>query len=137
MSRGGFQPIDGGWSRKKADSCFYSQELKQSVSPFTFMTDITKYENCNKCTQNGQYWVPYHPQIVDVESELKNITRPLSDCDQFKYNPNCKRSGLCVSTFDSHNPIVLAPEVCPIIFNNIKRQTSSHVRMPPQNPCKY
>ena len=119
------------------DSCKYSQELQMSTAPLSFITDITKYENCNKCTYNGNFYVPYDPAIVDVESELKNITRPLSDCNQFKYNPNCKRSGMCISTFDKSAPVVLAPEVCPIIFNNIRRQTSSGIRLAPTNFCKY
>ena len=119
------------------DSCKYSQELQMSTDPLLYRLYQGAYESCNKCTYEGQFTVPYQPEIVDIESELKNITRPLSDCNQFKYNPNCKRSGMCISTFDKSAPIVLAPEVCPIIFNNIRRQTSSGIRLAPTNFCKY
>ena len=82
-----------------------------------------------------QFWTRQDPAIVDVESDLRNITRPLSDCDQFKYSPACKRSGMCISTFDRYAPVVLAPEVCPIVYNNIPRQTNPGYRLPGANIC--
>ena len=63
--------------------------------------------------------------LVEVESELRNQTRPLSECDQFKYSPDCKRSGICWSTFDKDVPVILAPEICPIIHNNIPKRTDN------------
>ena len=73
----------------------------------------------------------------ELESELKNLTRPLSQCDQFKYSPSCKKSGLCLSTFDKSVPVILAPEVCPIVYNNIPRRLTPGYHLPDPNPCKY
>lgn len=137
MSSGGFQPVSGFWNRRKGDQCVYQQDLQMSTSPLSYMTYQGAYENCSKCIYEGQFNVPYAPEIIDIDSELKNITRPLSDCNQLKYSPNCKRSGMCVSTFDRSAPVVLAPEVCPIIYNNILRRTSNGIVVPPQNPCRY
>ena len=125
----------GSSNRQIYDNCNYQKRLHESVSPLAYQLYQGKHENCNKCIYD-KFYVPYQPEIVDIESELKNITRPLSDCDQFKYSPKCKKSGLCISTFDKTAPIVLAPEVCPIIYNNIPRQTNPGYRLPNPNFCK-
>ena len=117
------------------DQCNYQKRIHESVSPLAYQLMFGKYENCNKCLYDN-FYVRYQPEIVDVESELKNITRPLSECDQFKYSPTCKRSGLCLSTFDKSVPVVLAPEVCPIVYNNIAKWTNTGVRIPSMNICR-
>lgn len=114
----------GSSNRSLTDSCQYQQDLKESVSPLAYNLMFSKFENCNKCRMDN-FYVKFQPEIVDAESELLNITRPLSNCNNFKYNPNCTSSSLCTSTFDKRNPIVLAPEVCPIIYNNISKQLSN------------
>lgn len=131
MNAGG----SGSFNRSKYDTCSYSKDLYESTSPLAYQLMFGKYENCNKCVHDN-FYVKYQPEIVDVESELLNLSRPLSRCDQFKYSPTCKRSGLCMSTFDKAAPVVLAPEVCPIIYNNIPRYTSPGYKLPSANICK-
>lgn len=123
----------GSSNRLLYDNCSYQKKLYESTSPLSYNLSQYKYENCNKCLYD-KFWTPY--QLVDIETELRNQTRPLSHCDQFKYSPNCKKSGLCLSTFDKNVPIVLAPEVCPIIYNNIPRYTSPGYTLPDPNFCK-
>jgi hypothetical protein len=125
----------GSSNRSIYDTCDYQKRLFESTSPMAYQLYQGKFENCNKCIYD-KFYVPFQPEIVDVESELLNLTRPLSQCDQFKYSPSCKKSGLCMSTFDRTAPIVLAPEVCPIIYNNIPRQTSPGYHLPNPNFCK-
>ncbi|QKF93962.1 hypothetical protein QKU48_gp0504 [Fadolivirus algeromassiliense] len=125
----------GAFNRSMYDTCSYQKDLYESVSPLAYQMYFGKHENCGKCLYDN-FYVKYQPEIVDVESELRNITRPLSDCDQFKYSPTCKRSGLCISTFDKSAPVVLAPEVCPIIYNNIPKQTNPGYTVPSANICK-
>ena len=123
----------GGSNRQLYDSCNYQKYLYESTAPLNYQLFFGKHESCNKCIAD-RFWVKY--QLVDVESELKNLTRPLSHCDQFKYNPKCRKSGLCMSTFDPSRPIVLAPEVCPIVYNNIPKQTHPGYHLPNPNFCK-
>ena len=123
----------GSSNRSIYDNCAYSKQLYESTSPLKYQLYQGKYESCQKCRYD-KFWTPY--QLVDIETELRNQTRPLSKCDQFKYSPNCQRSGLCMSTFDPAVPVVLAPEVCPIIYNNIPRVTDPGFRLPEQNFCK-
>ena len=126
----------GSSNRTLYDTCDTQKKLYESTSPLAYQMMFGKHENCNKCIQDN-FYVKYQPEIVDVESELLNLTRPLSNCDQMKYNPSCKRSGLCTSTFDKSVPVILAPEVCPIIYNNIPRQTSPGYKLPSADICKY
>ena len=122
----------GGSNRLIYDNCSYQKQLYESTSPLAYQLSQYKYENCNKCLYD-KFWTPY--QLVDIETELRNQTRPLSHCDQFKYSPKCSKSGLCLSTFDRSVPVVPAPEVCPIIYNNIPRQTHPGYHLPNPNFC--
>lgn len=97
------------------DQCATRQYQHQTKSPFEYVTDITKFEH-NKMKQN----VPHPQQLTPAESELKGITRPASRCDEFKYNPKCVKSVMCTSTFDRSNRKVLAPELFPVVHNNLK-----------------
>jgi hypothetical protein len=124
----------GSFNRQKYDTCNTQQFIAQEVAPLSYRMYQGNYENCNKCIYD-QFYVPYQSEIVDVESELTNRTRPLSDCSQLKYSPTCCKSGMCMSTFDKSAPVVLAPEVCPIVFNNIPRQTSPGYTMMDPNFC--
>lgn len=125
----------GAFNRQKYDTCNYQKVITESTAPLAYQLYFGAHENCNKCLYDN-FYVRYQPEIVDVESELLNITRPLSECDQFKYSPTCKRSGLCLSTFDKTVPVVLAPEVCPIVYNNIAKWTNNGVRVPSMNICR-
>ena len=121
MASGGFSS-PGGFTGTSYDKCAYQRDLSESVSPLQYQLLFAKYENCDKCVYNDRsFFTKTNGQIIDIDSELKNITRRYSKCPQYKYNPGCKKSCHCTSTFDPQNPIILAPENCPIIFNNIPR----------------
>lgn len=111
----------GNFNRLIYDRCEYEKRIKESTDPLSWNMYGGKFEHCQKCVYNNQFIRPFDNNIVDRESELKGILRKASKCPQNKYNPGCKKSGTCISTFDSTNPIVLAQEVCPIVRNNIPR----------------
>ena len=123
----------GGSNRLSYDNCSYQKKIYESTSPLSYNLYQGKFENCNKCVYD-RFWTPY--QLVDIETELRNQTRPLSDCDQFKYSEHCKRSGLCLSTYDKQVPVVMAPEVCPIVYNNITKSMTPGYHLPNPNFCK-
>jgi hypothetical protein len=124
----------GASNRQVYDCCKYAQDLKQSVDPLQYNLYFGAQENCSKCIDN-KAWFRQDKEVVDVESELWNITRPLSDCDQYKYNPNCQTSDSCISTFADGVPRILSPSLCPIVYNNIPRQTSPGYTVPNPNIC--
>ena len=122
-------------SRLPYDPCAYNKTLSESVAPYSYITYDGKFENCNKCVHD-KYTRPFDADIVDVESELRNQTRLASSCPIRQYNPKCKNSATCISTYDAKVPVVLAPEVCPIVFNNLNWKGGTGIRNTPPSNCK-
>jgi hypothetical protein len=112
----------GAYNRLSYDNCAYQKKLQESTSPLQYRMFEGNYENCNKCTYKNQFWRPF--DLVDLESELKNITRPNTKCPELKYHPDCKKSNMCTSTFERNMPVVLDRQVCPVVTNNIPRMAN-------------
>lgn len=75
----------GGSNRTIYDECKYKQWEHDTTDPFRYRMYEGNFENCGKCKFDNFY----HPyDLVDIESELRNQTRPLSNCGSWKYNPN-------------------------------------------------
>lgn len=123
----------GAFNRLSYDNCEYQKRVTESTSPFAYQMYEGKFENCQKCVHDN-FYRPY--DLVDIETELRNINRPASRCPSKKYDPRCVKSTTCMSTFDKTVPVVLAPEICPIIKNNIIRPTSVGYELPHFNLCK-
>lgn len=110
----------GEFNRLIYDNGAYKKELFESTSPLMYQLYEGKHENSKKCKKD-KFVRPY--DLVDIESELFNLTRPNSRCPELKYNPECVKSRQCVNTFDASVPVVYVPELCPIVFNNIEKMT--------------
>ena len=124
----------GSFNRPIYDNCATQKYYYESTSPLKYRLYHGAHENCNKCTYKKQFWTPY--ELVDIESELRNQTRPLSDCPQFQYNPKCKDSSMCLSTYSPNVPVVFAPEICPIVHSNILSWNSPGYHLSnPKNMC--
>lgn len=117
------------------DQCSFNQQLSLSGDILSWQLYGGKFENCGKCVYNGRFIRPFDADVIDRESELTNRTRSSTICNKNKYNPKCAKSGNCVSTYDASNPVVLAPEVCPIIHNNIRRPTNVGYNLPADFRC--
>jgi hypothetical protein len=126
----------GGFTRLQYDRCAYQKDLYQSVEPLSFQMYPGKFENCSKCTYEDQFWRPFDTQIVDAESELRNITRRATKCPQYMYNPGCKKSCFCTSTYDKSNAIVMPQEVCSILNPNLAQIRGSGYTLNTDLDCK-
>lgn len=126
----------GASNRQIYDTCAYQKDLAQSVSPLSYRLYFGANENCSKC-RDENFYVKYQPEIVDLESNLRLLTMPLSRCDQFKYNPSCKKSNMCTSTFDKSNPVIMDRDVCSVVYNNIPKRVHPGYHLPNPNPCVY
>ena len=124
----------GSSNKQIYDCCYYSQDLQQSTDPLQYQLYFGQAENCSKCIDK-KAWYKFDPAVVDAESELHNLTRPLSRCDMYKYNPDCKPSKSCTSTFDPNMPRILSPSLCPIVYNNIAKPTGPGYTVPNTNIC--
>jgi hypothetical protein len=92
------------------DQCEYEQQTNESTSPLQYQLYSGPYYNCSCCDSSAKgdnsanRKIPLHsgqnrgwPQkskndvksLVDLESDLWNITRKLSTCSSNKYNGQC------------------------------------------------
>lgn len=124
----------GASNRLLYDACYVQKRTFESTQPLNYYIYMDAHENCGKCKSNRLYY-RQDPELVDIETELRNQTRPHSRCDNFKYTPDCKRSGLCTSTFDKNIPVVPDPNICPIVYNNIRRRTTPGYTIPSTKNC--
>jgi hypothetical protein len=75
----------------KYDNCAYTHQLKESVSPGDYMLNTPK--PCKPCfvaspgVNLGGFGASICDNLVDVDSELMNITRKASDCPSKHYLP--------------------------------------------------
>jgi hypothetical protein len=87
----------GQWERTKYDNGAYEHYIRESTGPLLYQLDPNRFYNCKECRpQQPGYMGPNvsisrKNTLVDVESELKNITRPTSRDPKKKFLP-CKKS---------------------------------------------
>jgi len=111
-------------SRLIYDYCAYDKKLQESTSPFSYAMYNGKYESEQRCIYK-KYTRPFDEDIVDIESDLFNVTRMASRCPSKKYNKN----------ESSKNVVVYPAEACPIVYNNLVWKGGNGIRLP-SNP-KY
>lgn len=81
------------FNRLKYDECSYKSEITQSVNPLNYILDPIRYEHCNKCRPEfgivgGTAVSHINGNLVDLENDLRNQTRPNTHCPLYKYLPN-------------------------------------------------
>jgi hypothetical protein len=118
------------------DNCNQNQKVNSSTAPYGYETYIGAYVNDMKC-YNQQVWSKQDPKVVDAESELQYRTRPMSRCAQYKYQPFCESSPMCISTFDKSLPVIYDPALScgPVVRSNIQYPNGVGYTIPSQNIC--
>ena len=105
-------------NRLMYDSCAYKQKLGESTSPLNYNLYTGKYENCAKCrvefgTVGGNGVSLFNGNLVDLESDLRGQTRPLSNCSNKKFVPKCSsntdNSGIPCGNFYQNKNLVNQP----------------------------
>lgn len=119
-------------SRTKDDKCCKGLRENTSSLPGTYRLEPLHAENPHKWVNhhvvNGKKAEIIHKQdsrIVDAESELKNLTRHLSNCPEEKFHPDCAGLEHCMTTnsMDHVNP---DPTLHNIVHSNTKKQSEPH-----------
>lgn len=126
-------PSIGSFNRLNYDNCAYDKKIQESTSPLMYQMSRYKYENCARCTYDGKQYAPF--DLVDEESELLNITRSATRCPSREYNPMCKKSDNCLSTYDKDVPVIYPPNLCPVVCNNIQKMKTPGYSLKKQNYC--
>lgn len=98
------------------DKGTYQKAVQESTDPSQYMLYTGKYVNNNQCMirrgvvggNNVSVWAG---NMVDLESDLYNITRPASLCPSMKYQPKCRianpqNTGLPSGTYDCQGNLV-------------------------------
>lgn len=90
----------GSWERINNDKGEYQQYIKETTGPLLYALDPNRFYNCQECRpdQPGKIGsgvsVSKKWPLVDVESDLKNITRPLTNDPLAQYGgAKCKKNG--------------------------------------------
>lgn len=95
------------------DDCNFVQNVIENINHSQYRFYQGAFENKNKCKYDNFY----HPyDLVDVESELRNQTRPASKCPQVKYR-GIEQTGKCATSIKPYKidtatgKVVLGPEI--------------------------
>src|SRR5258706_16034531 len=89
------------YTRLIYDQCAYNKDLSQSTSAINYTLDPNKHYSCSNCRVQfgllgGNNVSLTRSNMVDLESDLFNITRQISTCPERKYLPyceNCEENG--------------------------------------------
>jgi hypothetical protein len=78
-------------NRLKYDQCANVEAMRISAAPALYVMDSARFENENKCRHEfgllgGANVSHISGNLVDLESDLRGITRPASACPDLKYS---------------------------------------------------
>ena len=86
--------FNNNWGRSKYDQDYINTDVKQSTAPLEYALDPNYAERCHPCLATEVGWigkqgVSYDTSrpMVDTESDLFNLTRPLSKDPSHRYKP--------------------------------------------------
>ena len=94
------------------DNCAYNKKIQESTSPLNYTLYPGKFENTSKCrielgSVGGNGVSLFSGNLVDLESDLRNQSRPASLCPKNYYQPQCSNysavSGLPCGEFNKNN----------------------------------
>lgn len=105
------------FNRLQYDTCAYKKDLKESLNVGCYQMYAGKYDNKNKCRIDfgiigGNNVSLYKGNLVDLESDLRGQTRPMSLCPKHKFMPICKQpcsEGLPSGPIDCRSELVDLP----------------------------
>ena len=74
------------------DNCAYNKKIQESTSPLNYTLYPGKFENSSKCrielgSVGGNGVSLFSGNLVDLESDLRNQSRPASLCPKYHYQP--------------------------------------------------
>jgi hypothetical protein len=80
------------FTKSKFDSCASNQQKDSNKSIFNYIVDTSRFVNNNECNNYTAPFLTYIPTgtpnlNIDVENELKGMSRLTSKCNDCKYSP--------------------------------------------------
>lgn len=88
------------FTRTKYDDCAQRQYAETSTAPLNYSLDINRYDNCKKCRMElglvgGTTVSIIEGNLVDLDSDLRGVTRPTTRCASKKYQNSCAGDNSC------------------------------------------
>lgn len=107
------------FTKTKYDTCFQDQQQEGNKSIYNYVVDSSRYINQNECNNYTPPFLTYipsgvHPINIEMESELRGITRAASRCNDHKHQPSA----------GSNRPLN--------VFPNNKKQCAGNVNILPK-----
>jgi hypothetical protein len=80
------------FTKNKYDACFMKQYQQSNRSIFDYVIDNSRFVNKNECNNYTAPFLTYIPSgvpkmNVDIENDLKGMTKPVTKCSSCKYHP--------------------------------------------------
>jgi hypothetical protein len=102
-------------SKFRSEDCNQNQQGSENHSIFKYMTDTNMYINKNRCLDDTPSFMPYistgiPTQSVDIENDLRGITRPNTRCSSKKWQSPDQELIETVSTVPVYNKELCKPE---------------------------
>lgn len=102
-------------SKFRSEDCNKSQQNNDNHSIFKYMTNTNMYINKNTCLDNTPSYMPYissgiPTQSVDIENDLRGITRPNTRCSSKKWQSPDQELIETISTVPIFNKELCTPE---------------------------
>jgi len=91
----------GKWNRRSSDNCAYQQNVMESTSPIDYMLYSGAHRNCGLCCSKNDCCSEKslkneqsktHSSRIEIESDLLNINRLSSQCNDLKHRPNANNA---------------------------------------------
>lgn len=81
------------FTKNRYDSCFMNQQAQSNKSIFDYVVDKSMYKNENECNNYTAPFLTYIPsgvtsKNVDIENDLKGMTRLNTKCINCKFTPD-------------------------------------------------
>nr|QFG73980.1 MAG: hypothetical protein [Megaviridae environmental sample] len=108
------------FTRQHYDPCETKKQAQESTDPLKYTFYAGKYYNkgkgvpakeatFKKCTMGTPQLTAAN--VIDIENELRNLGRPLSQCPSNKYAPTCENPDECAGAFMDNMNLKFSPHM--------------------------
>ena len=116
----------------RSDDCYLIQKANSNKSIFDYVVDTNQFVNTNECNDYTPAFLTYIPvgtpkQNVDVENELRGITRPNTRCASVKYQSSEQGALAAIG----NNEKVLSQQQVYLNYPNNKQECSTGKKILP------
>lgn len=135
------------WERLRYDENAYDQYLKESTGALLYQLDPSKFYNCAECrpAQPGYFGqgvsVSKKNTLVEVENDLKNITRKSSKDPNMAYMPTKATQNVPMRHLQECNPnrdeTRASNPACNLRGTGVSQHVFFQPLQDPQNPCAW